>query len=147
MEVTSEVAHSHNTRQEPREATRRINNATITRVTPHVPRRCVQITGTSFGQPRVWGSNLFYLFKHVGQYNALNPGPQFAAITGNPAGLLFRRKIWGARDNGVPPRSTPEEYSVYAFDNVDNSGQPLNPFRLSFSEPKCALGGGAIFFF
>ncbi len=62
VEVTSDVAHSHNTRQETRESTRRINNATITSVTPHVPRRCVQITGTSFGQPRVWGSNLFYLF-------------------------------------------------------------------------------------
>ena len=34
VEVMSGVAHSYNTRQEPREATRRINNATITRVTP-----------------------------------------------------------------------------------------------------------------
>ena len=25
-----------------------------------------------------------------------------------PANLVFRRKIWGARDNGIPPRSTPE---------------------------------------
>ena len=24
-----------------------------------------------------------------------------------PANLVFRRKIWGARDNGIPPRSTP----------------------------------------
>ena len=33
--VTSGVGHSHNTRQEPREATRRrVNNATITTVTP-----------------------------------------------------------------------------------------------------------------
>ena len=24
-----------------------------------------------------------------------------------PANLVFRRKIWGARDNGLPPRSTP----------------------------------------
>ena len=46
VEVTSGVAHSHNTRQESREATRRINNATITRVTTHFPRRCLQITGT-----------------------------------------------------------------------------------------------------
>ena len=82
VEVTSEVAHSHNTRQEPREAMRRINNSTITRVTPHVPRRCVQITGTSFGQPRVWGSNLFDLFKHVGQYNGPSPKPR-SPIRGN----------------------------------------------------------------
>ena len=71
---SSGVARSHNTRQETREA--RINNATITRVTPHVPRRCVQITGTSFGQPRVCGSNLFYLFKHVGQFNGPSPKPR-----------------------------------------------------------------------
>ena len=24
-----------------------------------------------------------------------------------PANLVFRLKIWGARDNGIPPRSTP----------------------------------------
>ena len=24
-----------------------------------------------------------------------------------PANVVFRRKIWGARDNGIPPRSTP----------------------------------------
>ena len=24
-----------------------------------------------------------------------------------PANLVFRRKIWGARDNGIPSRSTP----------------------------------------
>ena len=30
-----------------------------------------------------------------------------------PANLVFRRKIWGARDNGIPPRSTP----VYVFLN------------------------------
>ena len=35
--------HSHNTRQEPREATRRVNNATITRV----PRHCIQIGGSN----------------------------------------------------------------------------------------------------
>ena len=26
-----------------------------------------------------------------------------------PANLVFRRKIWGARDNGIPPRSTPDK--------------------------------------
>ena len=25
-----------------------------------------------------------------------------------PANLVFRLNIWGARDNGIPPRSTPE---------------------------------------
>ena len=29
-----------------------------------------------------------------------------------PANLVFRRKIWGARDNGIPPRSTPGLYDV-----------------------------------
>ena len=24
-----------------------------------------------------------------------------------PANLVFRRKIWGAQDTGIPPRSTP----------------------------------------
>ena len=28
-----------------------------------------------------------------------------------PANLVFRRKIWGARDNGIPPRSTPEYHT------------------------------------
>ena len=27
-----------------------------------------------------------------------------------PANLVFRRKIWGARDNGIPPRSTPDMF-------------------------------------
>ena len=60
-------------------------------------------TGTSFGQPRVWGSNLFYLFKHVGQYNGPSPKPrsQFAAITGNPAGLLFWRIWYSVGKSGV----------------------------------------------
>ena len=45
------IAHSHSTRQEPREATRRINNAsgatiTLYSVTAHVPRRSVQISQT-----------------------------------------------------------------------------------------------------
>ena len=26
-----------------------------------------------------------------------------------PANLVFRRKIRGARDNGIPPRSTPDD--------------------------------------
>ena len=42
-------------------------------------------------------------------------GPRISAKTGNPAGLpfrrklVFRRKIWGTRDNGIPPRSTRAE--------------------------------------
>ena len=51
----------------------------------------------------------------AGQSNDASPkiGPQIAAKVGNsgritvPANLVFRRKIWGARDNGIPPRSTP----------------------------------------
>ena len=27
-----------------------------------------------------------------------------------PANLVFRRTIWGARDNGISPRSTPAMY-------------------------------------
>ena len=74
------------TQYEAREATHRINNATITSVTPHVPRRCVQITGTSFGQPRVWGFTLFYLFKHVGQYNGPSPKPRSPIRSNNCSG-------------------------------------------------------------
>ena len=29
-----------------------------------------------------------------------------------PVNLVFRRKIWGARDNGIPPRSTPGNVSL-----------------------------------
>ena len=29
-----------------------------------------------------------------------------------PANLVFLRKIWGARDNGIPPRSTPDEEGI-----------------------------------
>ena len=50
----------------------------------------------------------------AGQSNDASPkiGPQIATKVGNPAGLLCWRiwysvrKIWGARDNGIPPRST-----------------------------------------
>ena len=44
-----------------------------------------------------------------------------------PANLVFRRKIWGARDNGIPPRSTSEGVSRYVrnddldiVSNLDN---------------------------
>ena len=39
-----------------------------------------------------------------------------------PANLVFRRKIWGARDNGIPPRSTPgtggETLSIIGFYSI-----------------------------
>ena len=52
---------------------------------------------------------------------AVKSDAQIAAKTGNPAGLQFtvpanmviRRKIWGVRDNGIPPRSTPGSYGQY----------------------------------
>ena len=105
VEVTSEVAHSHNTRQETREATRRINNATITSVTPHVPRRCV-----GYRLPvlhlvnRASGVLLCFICLNMWvniMVLALNPGPQFAAITGNPAGLLFWRIWYSVGKSGV----------------------------------------------
>ena len=30
-----------------------------------------------------------------------------------PANLVFRLKIWGARDNGIPQRSTPVNVGAY----------------------------------
>ena len=39
-----------------------------------------------------------------------------------PANLVFRRKNWGARDNGIPPRSTPElSMPLTATHQQDNS--------------------------
>ena len=53
----------------------------------------------------------------TGQSNDDNPDrvPKSAAKVGRitvPANLVFRRKIWGARDNGIPPRSTPVYHSI-----------------------------------
>ena len=102
----SGVPHSHNSRQEPRQATRRINNATISRV----PRRCVQISGTSFDEP---GLTLNIAIKVILicficlnmwvniMVGALKSRPQIAAKTGNPAGLLFRRIWYSVRKSGV----------------------------------------------
>ena len=101
VEVTSEVAHSHNTRQEPREATRRINNGRITRVTPHVPCRCVQILHLV---NRASGVLICFICLNMWvniMVLALNPGPQFAAITSNPAGLLFWRIGYSVGKSGV----------------------------------------------
>ena len=30
-----------------------------------------------------------------------------------PANLVSRLEIWGARDNGIPPRSTPDSHERY----------------------------------
>ena len=43
-----------------------------------------------------------------------------------PANLVFRRKIWGARDNGIPPRSTPDvdvSYSLVVIWNLSLGGK------------------------
>ena len=41
-----------------------------------------------------------------------------------PANLVFRRKIWGARDNGIPPRSTPGyPCFILKFEGVTNIEQ------------------------
>ena len=46
-----------------------------------------------------------------------------------PANLVFRRKIWGARDNGIPPRSTPAnvESQVFTPNNVPGPGREPGP--------------------
>ena len=35
-----------------------------------------------------------------------------------PANLVFRRKIWGARDNGIPPRSTPVRTGTHFYEHA-----------------------------
>ena len=79
-------------------------------VTPRVPRRCISVlclmnrlSGIDFEHRNQSNSNLFYLFKHVSQYNAAirqirspNRGK-----TGNPAGLLFRRIWYSVGKSGV----------------------------------------------
>ena len=115
VEVTSGLAHSHNTRQdntsqEPREAT----------ITVSLPMFCIVAYRLA-----VLYSNLFYLFKHVSQYNGASPKTRspnrgknwYSGRITVAANLLFRRKIWGARDNGIPPRSTPANQ---VNDNVPN---------------------------
>ena len=47
-----------------------------------------------------------------------------------PANLVFRRKIWGARDNGIPPRSTPE-FSIFRRLNWENKGVKIDGEFLS----------------
>ena len=49
---------------------------------------------------------------------AVKSGPQIATKTGNPANLVFRRKIWGARDNGIPPRSTPAYHNFVVKNGI-----------------------------
>ncbi len=64
-------------------------------------------SGIHFEHRHQSNSNLFYLFKHVGQYNGASLKIRSQKNGTVPANLVFRRKIWGARDNGIPPRSTP----------------------------------------
>ena len=55
------------------------------------------------------------LIKHVGQYDDARPKIRSPNRGKNwypgritvPANLVFRLEIWGSRDNGIPPRSTP----------------------------------------
>ena len=102
LEVRSRTFHTQpETLKKPR-----ANKKTIARV----PRRCVQISILHLVD---W--YLFYLFKHVSQYNDARPKNRSPNRGKNwypgritvPANLVFRLNIWGARDNGIPPRSTP----------------------------------------
>ena len=44
-----------------------------------------------------------------------------------PANLVFRRKIWGARDNGIPPRATPVDMFTFLtfLDHLLVQGRPV----------------------
>ena len=76
-----------------------------------------RVSGIDFEHRHQSNSNLFYLFKHVSQYNGASPKIRSPNRGKNwlssritvAANLVFRRKIWGARDNGIPPRSTPDK--------------------------------------
>ena len=61
------------------------------------------LSGIDFEHRHQSNSNLFYLFKHVSQYNGTSPksDPQIAAKSGNPAGLLFRRIWYSVGKSGV----------------------------------------------
>ena len=73
------------------------------------------MSGIDFEHRHQSNSNLFYLFKHVGQYDDARPKIRSPNRGKNwypsritvPANLVFRLEIWGSRDNGIPPRSTP----------------------------------------
>ena len=56
-----------------------------------------------------------------------------------PANLVFRRKIWGARDNGIPPRSTPASVILL----YPNSNALLHVERFKIICLLCHLGGMA----
>ena len=57
-----------------------------------------------------------------------------------PANLVFRRKIWGARDNGIPPRSTPGKIAQPNV-NVDSAlevgREQLKQFEASWPDVFC----------
>ena len=110
----SGVPPSKHTTLAKEEATRRINNqhSPVFRVVAYTLAHFIWWTSIDFEHRHQSNSNLFYMFKHVGQVNlmmlAIKAGSQIAAKVGNvPANQVFRRKIWVARDNGIPPRSTP----------------------------------------
>ena len=71
------------------------------------------MSGIDFKHRHQSNSNLFYLF--VGQYDDARPKIRSPNRGKNwypgritvPANLVFRLEIWGSRDNGIPPRSTP----------------------------------------
>ena len=62
-----------------------------------------RLSGIDFEHRHQSNSNLFYLFKHVSQYNGAKAksDPQIATKTGNPAGLLFRRIWYSVGKSGV----------------------------------------------
>ena len=122
------IFKAHNTSQE---ATRRIHNqqSPVTVRPWGVPRRCIPIT---IGLLNLVGDFLtlnivikviifLYLFKHVGTGQSNDASPKIGSPNRGkswssgritvPANLVFRRKIWGARDNGIPPRSTPDDHT------------------------------------
>ena len=41
-----------------------------------------------------------------------------------PANLVFRQKIWGARDKGIPPRSTPVDGLYLKGSQKEIMGEP-----------------------
>ena len=107
IKIGSQESHTFQAHSMRREATRRrVNNTTITRV----PRRCLQISVVRFGG---LGSTLNIVIKVIlicficlnmlvdMMMLGLKSGPQIAAKTGIPAGLLFRRIWYSVWKSGV----------------------------------------------
>ena len=136
VEVTSGVAHSHNTRQETREATRRINNTAITVSLPMFRVVAYRLPVLHLVN-RASGVLICFICLWVNiMVLALNPGPHFAAITGNPAGLLLWRIWYSVGESGVlgiteyrqgrPLRGRPAEAVVYSKEPI------LAPVQIGF---------------